>query len=169
MSQKKILFVCLGNICRSPSAEAVMKYLIKKEGLEDLISVDSAGILAYHVGEPADVRMQVHAGKRGYELTSIARKINPKIDFKEFDYIITMDNEIYADVLNFDEHNNFRNKIYKMTQFNSEIEADEVPDPFYGTAEEFELVLDILEDACKGLLEKIKDELKSENQDTNRE
>jgi protein-tyrosine phosphatase len=167
MSRKNILFVCLGNICRSPSAEAIMKSLIKKEGLEESIFVDSAGILPYHVGEPADARMQVHAGKRGYELTSIARQINKKIDFQEFDYIITMDHEVHGDVLNLADKK-FRQKVYRMTDFNTQIEAFDVPDPFYGNAEEFELVLDILEDACKGLLEKIKDELKSENQNTNR-
>ena len=164
---KNILFVCLGNICRSPSAEAIMKALAKKEGLEDSIFVDSAGILSYHVGEPAEVRMQVHAGKRGYELTSIARQINPERDFQEFDYIITMDHEVHADVLSL-AHKNFWGKVHKMTEFNIHVEAHEVPDPFYGKAEEFELVLDILEDACKGFLEKIKDELRSEDKNTNR-
>ena len=145
-----------------------MKFLIKKDGLENLIFVDSAGILAYHAGEAADARMQVHAGKRGYELTSIARQINPEKDFQIFDYIITMDHEVHSDVLNLADKD-FWQKVHKMTQFNTQIKANEVPDPYDGNAKAFELVLDILEDACKGLLEKIKDELKSENQNSNRE
>jgi protein-tyrosine phosphatase len=86
----KVIFVCLGNICRSPSGEAVMNALIKKEGLENKIICDSAGTIAYHAGEKADPRMRKHASKRGYDLTSIARKFTFN-DFEEFDYIIAMD------------------------------------------------------------------------------
>ena len=91
----KITFVCLGNICRSPSAEAVMNSVVEEAGLEEFIMCDSAGTYGYHAGQNADARMQSHAIKRGYDLTSISRKII-KDDFKDFDYIIAMDNSNYV-------------------------------------------------------------------------
>ncbi|MBZ0200822.1 MAG: low molecular weight phosphotyrosine protein phosphatase, partial [Ignavibacteriaceae bacterium] len=90
---KKILFVCMGNICRSPAAEGVFKALVKQNGLEDFFEVDSAGTIGYHAGEQPDVRMKKHALKRGYNLIHAARKFNPLRDFDYFDYIITMDDE----------------------------------------------------------------------------
>lgn len=162
MGKIKIIFVCLGNICRSPAAQGVMEKLIKEEKLEDFVEVDSAGTIAYHHGESADSRMIKHASRRSYELTSIARKFNPQKDFDDADYIVTMDNENYKDVLEMDYTGKYRNKIYKMTQFSRKIKAPEVPDPYYKGAEGFEYVLDILEDACGGLLERIKDEVNSE-------
>lgn len=151
-----ILFVCLGNICRSPSAEAVMNAIIKREGLEDEIKVDSAGILAWHAGEPSDSRMKAHAADRGYELTSISRQINPKKDFEKFDAIIAMDYENMRDLRSLDPENKYNDKLYMMTGFCKSIPADSVPDPYYGGDSGFENVLDILEDACEGLLERIK-------------
>ena len=149
-----ILFVCMGNICRSPSGEAVMNALIKRNGFEDKIVCDSAGTIAYHAGEPADARMQRHAVKRGYNLTSIARQINPS-DFERFDYIIAMDKSNYRDILALDSEGKYRNKIFMMMQFASEYKEEEVPDPYYGGDEGFEHVLDLLEDACSGLLKYI--------------
>ncbi len=163
MKKKKVLFVCLGNICRSPSAEAVLKKFIKDENLEDKIEVDSSGTIAYHEGDPSDPRMQKHAARRGYTLDHIARKFNPEKDFAESDYIITMDNKNYSDVIALDVKKRFKNKIFKMSQFSRNIKFDEVPDPYYKGVEGFEEVLDILEDVCKVLLEKIKDDLESEN------
>lgn len=151
----QILFVCLGNICRSPSAEAVMKAIVKREGLENEIKVDSAGILAWHSGEQADKRMQIHAAERGYELTSISRQIKSD-DFKKFDVIIGMDHENMRDLRALDKDNKYIDKLYMMTGFCSSIPADSVPDPYYGGATGFENVLDILEDACEGLLDRIK-------------
>ena len=150
-----ILFVCLGNICRSPSAEAVMKAVVKREGLEDEIYVDSAGILAWHSGEPADRRMQSHAKERGYDLTSISRQIKAK-DFEKFDLIIGMDHENMRDLRALDKDNKYSDKLYMMTGFCRNIPADSVPDPYYGGVSGFENVLDILEDACEGLLDRIK-------------
>ncbi len=150
-----VLFVCMGNICRSPSGEAVMNGVVKKAGLEDNILCDSAGTIAFHEGEKADSRMQTHAFKRGYDLTSIARKIRFG-DFEEFDYIITMDNANYADVLALDTDGVFSNKVSKMVSYCTKYSDAEVPDPYYGGPEGFEHVLDLLEDACEGLLEKIK-------------
>ena len=156
-----ILFVCMGNICRSPSGEAVMNKLIKREGLENQIECDSAGTIAYHEGEPADARMKRHGLSRGYRLTSIARRFR-EVDFENFDYIIAMDNENYRDLMSFDRTNSYSQNIYKMVDFATEGNYREVPDPYYGGPEGFERVLDILEDSCRGLLEKIKEDLKIE-------
>lgn len=154
---KKVLFVCLGNICRSPSAEGVFKHMVAQEGLDDKIMVDSAGTLDHHQGELADIRMREHAKARGYDLTSIARGLTKK-DLADFDYILTMDNSNFKNVqaLTADD---LKYKVKKMTDFCSEHPHDQVPDPYYGGPEGFELVLDLLEDACKGLLTKIKEEM----------
>jgi protein-tyrosine phosphatase len=150
----KILFVCMGNICRSPSGEAVMNAMIKKNNLQDRISCDSAGTIAYHAGEKADARMQRHAVKRGYDLTSIARQIK-EYDFDRFDYIITMDSENYRNVKALDSSNKYENKIFMMMEFATQYSDSEVPDPYYGGEQGFEYVLDLLEDACLGLLKHI--------------
>lgn len=155
----KILFVCMGNICRSPSAEAVMNAYIKKEHFEDRIICDSAGTIGYHAGEPADARMQRHAIKRNYRLTSISRQIN-STDFNEFDYIIAMDDDNIKNMQGFLSNSNHSNKISKMTDYCVEVNPGYVPDPYYGGSEGFEHVLDLLEDACKGLLVNIRNEYK---------
>jgi len=95
MRKQKVLFVCLGNICRSPSAEAVFRGLVKNKGEEKMFEIDSAGTYAYHKGEPADARMQHHATKRGYNLTSISRPFDPNSDWDRFDYIVAMDHNNY--------------------------------------------------------------------------
>jgi len=153
---KHVLFVCLGNICRSPSAEAVFNALIKKNGLDNEISCDSAGTAAYHAGEPADYRMRQFGKKRGYNLTSISRPVKPDKDFDRFDYIIGMDTQNVRDLQRMARNENDRKKIYLMTDFASGLKYDSVPDPYYGGDAGFELVLDILEDACAGLIAKIK-------------
>lgn len=153
----RILFVCLGNICRSPSAEAVFTGKVKKENLTGNFEIDSAGIGGWHVGKPADKRMQKHAVKRGYKLTSIARQFDPLSDFSRFDMIIAMDDGNVEDLKRMARNEGELKKIYKMTDFNKEWRYTEVPDPYYGGEEGFELVLDILEDACKGLLEALKE------------
>lgn len=151
----KILFVCLGNICRSPSAEAVMKAFVEREGLQEQIFIDSAGTSGWHIGQAADARMQKHAALRDYNLTSRARQFDPDSDFDTFDYIIAMDYENMHDLRSMDKQNRYKDKLHMMTQFNSKISADIVPDPYYSGEEGFENVLDILEDACQGLLEEI--------------
>jgi protein-tyrosine phosphatase len=158
MDKTKILFVCLGNICRSPSGEGVMKGLVEKEGLNGNFEIDSAGTAAWHEGEPADPRMQVHANKRGYTLSSISRPVKPETDFDKFDYIIAMDRQNMRDLQSMAQTEEHRNKLHMMTDFSKEFNYDSVPDPYYGGDEGFELVLDLLEDACNGLLEKITDE-----------
>ncbi len=155
---KRILFVCLGNICRSPSAEAVMNYLIEENNLTELIECDSAGTYGYHAGQMADRRMQRHAIKRGYDLTSIARAVTQS-DFEDFDYIVAMDNSNYTNLLSMIQNKDNSNKIIKMTDYCQNINADEVPDPYYGGEQGFENVLDILEDATQGFLNKILKEI----------
>ena len=148
----KILFICMGNICRSPSAEAVMQSLVKQQGLEQEIVCDSAGTFDYHRGKPADARMQKHARVRGYELNSISRPFEDE-DFELFDWIITMDEDNYQQIKWFDQSNNYTSKIRRMTDFCSSSQVSEVPDPYYGGDQGFENVLDLLEDACQGMLE----------------
>jgi len=142
----------MGNICRSPSAEAVMQALVKQQGMEQEIVCDSAGTFDYHRGKPADARMQKHARLRGYELSSISRPFENE-DFELFDWIITMDEDNYQQIKWFDQSNNYTGKIRRMTDFCSSSQVSEVPDPYYGGDQGFENVLDLLEDACQGLLE----------------
>lgn len=154
MKQEKIrlLFVCLGNICRSPSAEAVMKKLLKEAGLEKQIEIDSAGILGYHEGERADSRMRIHAARRGYKLDSLSRPVRPE-DFFNFDLLIGMDHRNLDDLKQKAPDQESVDKIRLMTDYSRNKQYDHVPDPYYGGDSGFELVLDLLEDACGGLLE----------------
>lgn len=151
----RILFVCLGNICRSPSAEAVMKHIIVDAGLSDRIEVDSAGIIDYHEGEMADPRMRAHAARRGYQLESISRPVKT-LDFYDFDLIIGMDNRNIDDLKRMAPDLESVAKIHQMTEYSRNKLYDYVPDPYYSGAEGFELVLDLLDDACQGLLDCIK-------------
>ncbi len=150
---KKILFVCLGNICRSPMAQGVFEKKVKEAGLDHEFIIDSCGTIAHHQGEPADSRMRKHAEKRGYVLRSIARKL--KIDdLNEFDWILTMDDNNYNHVMSL--ANEFqKTKIKKMTDFCTKYNFTQVPDPYYGGDKGFELVIDLLEDACDQLLKEI--------------
>lgn len=150
---KKILFVCMGNICRSPAAEGILKKYATQEGLNVNFQIDSAGLLDYHEGEGYDSRMIDHALKRGYDLMGTSR---PFIldDFEIYDLIISLDNEIFDSIKSLDRKNEYGNKLAKMTDFYSKKDYDEVPDPYYSGSSGFELVLDILEDSCKGLLKK---------------
>lgn len=148
---KKILFVCLGNICRSPSAEGVMLHLLEEKGLKDLFVIDSAGILSYHQGELPDSRMRAHAARRGYLLTHRSRPVTVD-DFYKFDYIIGMDDRNIDDLKEKSPSTEEWSKIVRMTDFCQRMVDDHVPDPYYGGSEGFEYVLDILEDACEGLI-----------------
>jgi len=161
METRKILFVCMGNICRSPAAEGVFKKLVRKEGLEKHFEIDSAGTLDYHTGEQPDERMKANAKKRGYNLIHSARKFDPGRDFDYFDYIITMDDENYFEIKQLSKVMRHLNKIHKLIEYSVNIKSDSVPDPYYGGEKGFEVVLDIIEDASRGLLEKLKSELKA--------
>ena len=152
----KILFVCLGNICRSSSAEGVMKQLIEQAGREDEFIIDSAGILSYHQGELPDSRMRAHAARRGYDLTHRSRPVCTD-DFYDFDLIIGMDGRNIDDLKDRAPSVEAWKKIHRMTEYCTKFtHADHVPDPYYGGAEGFEYVLDVLEDACAGLLEMVR-------------
>lgn len=164
--KKKILFVCMGNICRSPAAEGIAKSIVNEKKLNDLIEIDSAGTIDYHEGKLPDSRMIIHASKRGYNLNSLARQFNPKKDFDYFDYIVMMDDENYADISALDKENKHRNKLFKVTSFAKNQTVDEVPDPYYSGSKGFELVLDILEDSVAGLMDKIQDDIRRENKST---
>ena len=148
---KKILFVCLGNICRSPAAEGIMK----KKAIARQFEIDSAGTAGYHVGDLPDVRMRTHAAKRGYTLDSRARKFDPDVDFEKFDMIAAMDHENLADLQAMDKKKRYRDKLFLMSDFCERMSVDEVPDPYYEGPEGFEHVIDILEDACDGLLKRL--------------
>ena len=148
----QILFVCLGNICRSPSAEAVMKQLVQQSGRTDQFRIDSAGLIDYHEGEQADPRMRAHAIRRGYVLDSISRPVRTE-DFFDFDLIIGMDNRNVDELRHRAPSVETMQKVHQMTEFSRNRLYDYVPDPYYSGAEGFELVLDLLEDACQGLLD----------------
>ena len=152
----RILFVCLGNICRSPAAEGIFNHLIVERGLEKVISCDSAGIVGYHEGQGAYPKMKKIALARGYDLTSISRPVRPSHDFKDFDLIIGMDNQNIADLTRMATDEQSRAKIHKMTEYCTVHRVTSVPDPYYGEAKDYELVIDLLEDACEGLLKAIK-------------
>ena len=160
----KVLFVCMGNICRSPAAEGIFRKLVNDAKLDDKISIDSAGTLDYHTGELPDIRMRKHASQRGYNLDSRARQFNPKKDFEVFDYIIVMDDDNYSDIIRLDTKKLYGNKIIKMTNFCSDKNVKEVPDPYNGGNAGFEKVLDILEDSTKHLLEKIRADIERPDQ-----
>lgn len=153
-SKVKILFVCLGNICRSPAAEAIFRQMAASAGVLGRLEIDSAGLNGYHDGEPADQRMIRHASQRGYNITSISRKIVPSRDFDYFDMIVGMDNFNFKELKRL-ASTSAQEKVFKMTDFAIKCNANEVPDPYYGGAAGFENVLDILEDCSQGLLNNI--------------
>lgn len=151
----RILFVCLGNICRSPAGEGIMKKLIKNEGLEDRIEIDSAGTSGYHIGELPDSRMRQHGAKRGYSFDSRSRKFTAN-DFDNFDLILAMDDSNYANILRLSPDLESDKKAHRMVEYSQKYQHDHIPDPYYSGADGFELVLDLLEDACQGLLTEVK-------------
>ncbi len=154
VDKRKILFVCLGNICRSPAAEAIFKKFIEEKGLEAYFEIDSAGLDSYHIGEKADLRMRAYASTRGYNITSISRPINDK-DYQYFDMIIGMDRSNVRALLSRAPLESHRDKIFLVTDFSSKKVFKEVPDPYYGGLDGFVTVVDILEDSLKALLENI--------------
>ena len=145
----------MGNICRSPSGEGVFKKFVDDAGLSGRFFIDSAGTSAYHVGEPADARMGEHAAKRNLRLTSRSRRFT-RADLEKFDYILAMDYENYHDILSYDRHGSFGDKVFMMNDFSETGKGADVPDPYYGGPSGFEIVLDMLEESCRGLLEYIR-------------
>lgn len=147
----RILFVCMGNICRSPAGEGVLRHLVKEAGLADRIEIDSCGTLGYHAGNPPDRRMTVAAHRRGYRLAGAARAIEHE-DLASFDLILTMDKENFRNVSRLDPNGQFAEKIRPFCEFCTGFDDTEVPDPYYGAAGGFEHVLDLLEDGCQDVL-----------------
>lgn len=152
--KKKILFVCLGNICRSPAAQAIFESFVKEAGMDDQYEIDSAGLYGGHAGELPDHRMRVHANARGYILTHRSRQFKTT-DFEDFDMIIGMDDYNISSLKSLAPTVEDERKIYRMTDFVKAFpQYDAVPDPYYEGSSGFELVLDLLEDGCRNLLEK---------------
>ncbi len=151
----KVLFVCMGNICRSPSAEGVFRRLVEEAGLSDAIGVDSAGTHDYHVGEAPDARAQAAARKRGYEVSHcIARQVKAE-DFRDFDLILAMDWENLS-ALQQRCPKIYHHKLMLLMRFANEFEEATIPDPYYGGVDGFSKVLDYIEDACQGVLELVR-------------
>ena len=147
----RVLMVCMGNICRSPTAHGVLTQRVADAGLGDRIVVDSAGTHDYHVGRPPDERAQQHAARRGYDLSAQRARQLKAQDFDDFDLVLVMDdaNQHAARVLCPPGQ---RHKLRRLTDFCTRHRASEVPDPYYGGAAGFEAVLDLVEDACDGVL-----------------
>ncbi|MBQ0121534.1 MAG: low molecular weight phosphotyrosine protein phosphatase [Bacteroidales bacterium] len=155
MEKYKILFVCLGNICRSPAAHGVMQRLIEDEGLDSVIEVDSAGTYGGHQGQLPDHRMRRHAARRGYDLTHRSRPV-VQSDFTHFDMIVAMDDGNARD-LKWMARTDITHRLVMMGDYLSPGQKHSyVPDPYYGGPEDFELALDLVEDACANLLDYIK-------------
>ncbi len=151
----RILFVCLGNICRSPAAEGVMKALVAGQGREEEFVIDSAGTGRYHIGDLPDHRMRIHARRRGLELTHRCRQVTQD-DFSDFDLIIGMDASNMANLRAIAPSPEAERKLHAMAEwFNPATTYDHVPDPYYEGSEGFELVLDLLDEACRNLLSDI--------------
>lgn len=150
----RVLFVCLGNICRSPAAEGIMRSIVEQRGEADRWEIDSAGIGAWHTGQLPDQRMRVHARRRGLELTHHARQVKP-YDFEDFDLIIGMDHSNISDLKELAPTLEDEEKIMPMIYFvrNLVTRYDSIPDPYYEGAEGFELVLDLLEDGLNNLVD----------------
>ena len=153
-SATNVLFVCMGNICRSPTAEGVFRHIVAEAGLSEWIFVDSAGTHAYHVGEPPDRRAQAAALRRGYMLDHIRARRVDEADFERFDYIIAMDqlNLVTLQERADEEH---QRKMRLFLEYSRSDQVD-VPDPYYGGASGFERVLDLVEDASRGLLDQLR-------------
>ncbi|HUU71488.1 MAG TPA: low molecular weight protein-tyrosine-phosphatase [Burkholderiales bacterium] len=154
----RVLFVCTGNICRSPTAEGVFRHLVIQEGLEEKVIVDSAGTQGYHAGAQPDRRSMLAAARRGYDLSRLRARALSDTDFSEFDYILAMDRD-HLMILESSAPSEGREKIAMMLDFSPRYGGNEVPDPYYGGPQGFEHVLDLIEDGATGLLADVKRKL----------
>lgn len=151
----KVLFVCLGNICRSPAAHGIFEHIVKENGMQDNIEIDSAGTYGGHRGELPDRRMRTAAMYRGYALTHRSRPVS-SLDFLEFDLIIAMDDQNYEDLMHLAPSVDATHKIRRMASYLTTHSISYIPDPYYMGTEGFSLVLDLLEEGCKNLFDEIK-------------
>jgi protein-tyrosine phosphatase len=157
----RICFVCAGNICRSPTAEGVMRRLVAERGMSDRISIESAGTGGWHVGDEADPRSRSAARARGYALESRAQQFTRRF-FDRFDYVLAADDDNRRHLMKLAPDDRARKKVWLLRDFDpSSPEGSEVPDPYYGGPEGFEQVIDICEAACKGLLDHLAIELEA--------
>ena len=156
MKKIKVLFVCMGNICRSPTAEGVFAKLIKEHDLEHYFAIDSAGTHAYHIGEAPDLRSQKAASERGVELSHLRARRVIMGDFKDFDYVLAMDDENYAALINACPEQ-YKGKIQYFLDYAPHLGTREVPDPYFGSKYGFERVLDMVEDASLGFLNTLRE------------
>lgn len=147
----RVLFVCMGNICRSPTAEAVFRRTVDKAGLKEAIECDSAGTHGYHVGEPPDHRAQLAAGRRGYDMSNLRGRKVGKTDFEHFDYVVAMDRRNLA-LLRAQCPPQHVDKLRLYCDFHENYAGGEVPDPYYGGASGFEQVLDMIEAVSASLV-----------------
>lgn len=154
MRDIRVLFVCLGNICRSPSAEGVFRKKVEDRGLAKTISIDSAGTSDWHIGKSPDTRTIKAASERGYSLASLRGRQAIAEDFEHFDYILAMDSANLANLEDIQPADS-RAKLSLFLEYSQQQDYSDVPDPYYGGDKGFELVLDLIEDASEGLLEQI--------------
>jgi len=150
-----VLFVCLGNICRSPLAEGIFRDLVEEAGLSEGFVVESAGTGAWHVGEPPDARASMVASQHGVELDSRARQIT-EADLERFDWVIAMDRENLRNIRRLASTVDSPAQVHLLREFDHEGEGDEVPDPYYGGASGFETVYEMVRRSCQALLDRIR-------------
>ncbi len=148
----KVLFVCMGNICRSPTAEAIFRKLAGENGLSDHLEIDSAGTHGFHTGRPPDPRSIAHAARRGFDLTTLRAREVVASDFDRFDHVIAMDTENVQHLQAFCP-NHLAKKITLLLDYARDGKYREVPDPYQGQAKDFELALDLIEQGCRGLVD----------------
>jgi protein-tyrosine phosphatase len=156
----KLCFVCLGNICRSPTAEGLFIHQVKERNLQDYFYIDSAGTAAYHIGEPANSKSQATANKHGVHLPSKGRAFE-YADLEEFDLILAMDSENFRNIKNLDRKNKFEDKVMMMRAFDPDPEDGQVPDPYYGGMQGFENVFQVLDRSCAALLDELESQIET--------
>ena len=154
----RIVFICMGNICRSPTAEGVFRQKVSAAGLGDHIAIDSAGTHDYHPGSPPDARSQHHALRRGYDLSDLRARALSEADIERSDWLIVMDDLNYSTVRARmgDAHQHKLRRLAEFCRNDSHQSVREVPDPYYGERADFERVLDLVEDGCEGLLAQVR-------------
>lgn len=155
--KKHVLFVCMGNICRSPAGEGLFRAFVAQRGLADRFEIDSAGTIGHHTGEPPDSRMRRAAAARGYDLTGSARQFAAE-DFERFDMIVAMDRSNLQGIRALDPGGRYRHKTCLMLDNHPAPRTLDVPDPYYGGPKGFEEVLDLIEQSCEGLLTRLQEQ-----------